>query len=162
MDFSYYSHTPLHHQSRDVPRGKLFGLAEFRVFTTYSAESESEYLRRQNMNSKLGEEQKKGHHVRRSPKFDPNSDKMHKKGQNDNGLILGRVPINTRPSPSNALLLGRVLGLCSAHPYISPALAKVCTDRWHHNTFAKRKKSSLPYACYHGALNDVSAMLSAR
>ena len=38
--------------------------------------AESEYLRRQNMNSKLGEEQKrnkKGHHVRRSPIFDPNS-----------------------------------------------------------------------------------------
>ena len=40
----------------------------------YSAESESEYLRRQNMNSKLGEEQKK-----RSPNFDPNSDKKKKK-----------------------------------------------------------------------------------
>ena len=34
----------------------------------YSAESE--YLRRQDMNSKLAEEQKKGHHVRRSPNFD--------------------------------------------------------------------------------------------
>ena len=32
-------------------------------------ESESEYLRRQNMNSKLGEKQKKGHHVRRCPNF---------------------------------------------------------------------------------------------
>ena len=84
----------------------------------YSAESESEYLRRQNMDSKLGEEQKKGHHVRRSPNFDPNLDKKQKKGQIDNGLILGRVSINTRasPSPSNALLLGRVLGLDSAHP----------------------------------------------
>ena len=81
--------------------------------------TESEYLRRQNMNSKLGEELKKGHHARRSPDFDPNSDKKQKKGQNDNGLILGRVSINTRtrPSPSNALLLGRVLGLDSAHPY---------------------------------------------
>ena len=70
------------------------------------------------MNSKLGEKQKKGHHVRRSPNFDPNSDKKQKKGQNDNGLILGRVSIDTptRPSPSNALLLGRVLGLDSAHP----------------------------------------------
>ena len=72
-------------------------------------------LRRQNMNSKLGEEQKKkkkkGHHARRSPNFDPNSDKNQKKGQNDNGLILGRVSINTRNRPSNALLLGRVLGL---------------------------------------------------
>ena len=45
----------------------------------YSAESE--YLRRQNMDSKLGEEQKKrkGHHVRRSPNFDPNSDKKKNK-----------------------------------------------------------------------------------
>ena len=85
----------------------------------YSAESE--YLRRQNINSKLGEDQKKkkGHHVRRSPNFDPNSDKKQKYGQNDNGLILGRVSINTRtrPSPSNALSLGQVLGLDSAHPY---------------------------------------------
>ena len=82
----------------------------------YSAESESQYLRRQNMDSKLGEEQKKG----RSPGFDSNSDKKQKKGQNDNGLILGRVSVNTRtrPNPSNALLLGRVLGLDSAHPYI--------------------------------------------
>ena len=40
----------------------------------YSAESESEYVRRQNMNSKLGEEQKNGHHVRRSPNFDSNSE----------------------------------------------------------------------------------------
>ena len=56
------------------------------------------YLRRQNMNSKLGEEQKKrkGHYVRRSPNFDSNSDTKQKKGQNDNGLILGRVSINTR------------------------------------------------------------------
>ena len=70
----------------------------------YSAESE--YLRRQNMNSKLGEEQrKKGHHVRRSPNLDSNSDKKQKKGQNDNGVILGRVSINTRPNPSNASLL---------------------------------------------------------
>ena len=67
----------------------------------YSAEFESEYLRPQNMNSKLGEEQKKkGYYVRRSPNFDSNSDTKHKKGQNDNGLIL-------RPSPSNALLFGR-------------------------------------------------------
>ena len=43
----------------------------------YSAESE--YLQRQNMNSKLGEEQKKGRHVRRSPNFDQNSDKKQKK-----------------------------------------------------------------------------------
>ena len=69
------------------------------------------------MNSKLGEEQKKDRHVRRSPNFDPNSDKKQNIGQNDNGLILGRVSINTRtrPSPSNALLLGRELGLDSAH-----------------------------------------------
>ena len=62
---------------------------------------------------------KKGHHVGRSPNFDPNADKKQKKGQNDNGLILGRVSINTRtrPSSSNALLVGRVLGLDSAHPY---------------------------------------------
>ena len=51
------------------------------------------------MNSKLGKEQKKGHHVRRSPNFDLNSDKKQKKGQNDNGLILGRVSINTRTRP---------------------------------------------------------------
>ena len=45
--------------------------------------------------------------------------KSKKKGQNDNGLILGRVSLNTRtrPSPSNALLLGRVLGLDLAHSY---------------------------------------------
>ena len=65
----------------------------------YSAESESEYLRRQNMNSTLGEEQKKkkkkGHHVCRSSNFDPNSDKKPKKGQNDNGIILGRVSIDS-------------------------------------------------------------------
>ena len=79
-------------------------------YSHYSAESE--YLRRQSMNSKLGEEQeqKKGHHVRRSPNFDSNSDKKQKNGQNDDGLILGRVSIN------NASLLGRVLGLDSAHP----------------------------------------------
>ena len=68
------------------------------------------------MNSKLGEEQKNGYHVRRSPNFDSNSDKKQNKGQNDNGLIFGRVSINTRTSPSNVLLLGRVLGLDSAHP----------------------------------------------
>ena len=56
---------------------------------------ESEYLRRQNTNLKLGEEQKKmkkGHHIRRSPNFVSNSDKKQKKGQNDNGLILGLMP----------------------------------------------------------------------
>ena len=62
----------------------------------YSAESE--YLRRQNMNSKLGEEQKKkGYHIRRSPDFDPNSDKKQKKGQNDNGLILGLGRVRVIP-----------------------------------------------------------------
>ena len=74
----------------------------------YSADSESEYLRRQNMNSKSGEEgQKKGHYVRRSSNCDSNSDKKQEKGQNDNGLILGRVLINTRtrPSPSNAIII---------------------------------------------------------
>ena len=60
---------------------------------------ESEYLRRQDMNSKSSEEQKKGHYVRRSPNFDSKSDTEQKKGQNDNALILGRV-----------------LGLDSAHP----------------------------------------------
>ena len=75
------------------------------------------------MNLKSGEEQKKkkkkGHHVRRSPNFDSNSDTQQKNGQNDNALILGRVSINTRtlPSPSIALILGRVLGLDAAHPY---------------------------------------------
>ena len=46
----------------------------------YSRHYSSKYLRHQNMNSNLGEEQKKkGHHVRRSPNFDPNSDKEQKK-----------------------------------------------------------------------------------
>ena len=42
---------------------------------------ESEYLRRQNINSKLGEEQKKKRSTRpyRSPNFDSNSDKKQKK-----------------------------------------------------------------------------------
>ena len=68
------------------------------------------------MNSKSGEEQKKkkDHHVRRSPIFDSKSNKKQKKGHSDNGLILGRVSINTRTRPSNALSLGRVLD--SAHP----------------------------------------------
>ena len=71
------------------------------------------------MNSKSGEEQKKkGHHVRRSPNFDSNSATEQTQGQNDDASMLGRVSINTRPSPSNALILGRVLGLDSAHPYI--------------------------------------------
>ena len=49
--------------------------------------AESEYLRRQDVNSKSGEEQKKGHHVRRIPSFDSDSDTEQKKGQNDNALI---------------------------------------------------------------------------
>ena len=85
----------------------------------YSAESESEYLRRRIRNSKLGEEQKKK--VIASVEvliLTQIRIKSKKKGQNDDGLILVQVSINTRtqPSPSNALLLGRVLGLDSAHP----------------------------------------------
>ena len=85
----------------------------------YSAESQSEYLRRQDMNSKSGEEQKKkvitSVEVLISTQIRIQS---KKKGQNDDALVLGRVSINTRtrPSPSNALILGRVLGLDSAHP----------------------------------------------
>ena len=45
--------------------------------------AESEYLRRQDMNSKTGERAKKGYHVRRSPIFDSNSD-TEQKSQNDN------------------------------------------------------------------------------
>ena len=73
----------------------------------YSAEFE--HLRRQGMNSKSGEEQKTGHHVRRCPIFDSNSDTEQKNKGQDYALILGRVSINTRPNPSNALMLGRVL-----------------------------------------------------
>ena len=62
------------------------------------------------MNSKSGEEQKKGHRVRTNPNFDSNSDTEQKRGQNDDVLALGQVSIITRPSPSNALIiLGRVL-----------------------------------------------------
>ena len=60
----------------------------------YSAESESEYLRCQNINSKLGEEQKKK--VITSVKVPISTqirNKKKKKGQNDNGLILGRVRV---------------------------------------------------------------------
>ena len=60
---------------------------------------------------------KNGRHARRSPNFDSNSATEQKKGQNDDVLILGRVSVDTWPSPSNALILGRVLGLDSAHPY---------------------------------------------
>ena len=73
-------------------------------------------LLRQDMNSKSGEEQKKGHHFRKSTNFDSKSGTEQKKVQNDNALMLGRVSINTRTRPSNALILGRVLGLDSAHP----------------------------------------------
>ena len=71
------------------------------------------------MNSKFGEEQKKvitTVEVLISTQIRIQS----KKGQNDDALILGRVSINTRtrPSPSNAIILGRVLGLDSIHPYI--------------------------------------------
>ena len=57
---------------------------------------------------------KKGHRVRTNPNFDSNSDTEQKRDQNDDVLVLGQVSINTRPSPSNALIiLGRVLGLDS-------------------------------------------------
>ena len=36
---------------------------------------------------------KKSHHICRSPNFDSNLDKKQKKGQNDNGLILGRIRV---------------------------------------------------------------------
>ena len=62
-------------RNKDVPQGKLLGLAEYSRH--YSAKSE--YLRRQNINSKSGEEQKKNHHVRRSPNFDSNLDTEQKK-----------------------------------------------------------------------------------
>ena len=68
------------------------------------------------MNSKSGDEQKKGHHVRKSPNFDSKSGAEQKKGQNDNALMLGRVSLNTWNRPSNALILGRVLGLDSHIP----------------------------------------------
>ena len=47
----------------------------------------------------------------RSPNFDSNLDTEQKKSQNDNVLIVGRVSINprTRPSPSDAIVIGRVL-----------------------------------------------------
>ena len=47
------------------------------------------------MNSKSGEEQKKGHHVRKSTNFDSKSGAEQKKSQNDNTLMLGRVSINS-------------------------------------------------------------------
>ena len=76
------------------------------------------------MNSKLGEEQKKkkGHHVRRSPNFDSNLDTKQKKGQNNNGVMLG---------------LGRVLVL----PYYS---AEYSDSTRHIPT----KDHDLCYYCY--------------
>ena len=69
------------------------------------------------MNSKSGDEQKKGYHVRKSPNFDSKSEAEQKKGHNDNALMLGRVSTSTRTGPSNTLILGQVLGLDSAHSY---------------------------------------------
>ena len=54
------------------------------------------------MDSKSGEEQKRGHYVRKSPNFESKSGAEQKKGQNDNALMLGRVSIII-------LGLGRVL-----------------------------------------------------
>ena len=58
-------------------------------------------LRRRDMNSKSGEEQKKGHHVRISTQ---NRVQSKKKGRNDNALMLGRVSINTRTRLGTSLL----------------------------------------------------------
>ena len=67
----------------------------------YSAESKSEYLRRQNMDSKLGEEQKKkGHLVRRSPNFDPNSDKKQKKVKTIMSYFSAKYSDSTRLIPN--------------------------------------------------------------
>ena len=87
-------------------QGKLLGLAESRVFTTLLGRVS--ILRRQDMNSKSGEEQKKGHHLRKSPNFESKSGAEQKKGQNDNALILGRV-----------------LGLDLAHSYWSLLQVKI-------------------------------------
>ena len=65
----------------------------------YSNSPNNEYSRH------YSAEKKKGHHIRKSPHFDPNLDKKQKKSQNDNGLILGRVSINTR-TPLGTSLLG--------------------------------------------------------
>ena len=61
------------------------------------------------MNSKSGEKQKKGHHVRKSPNFDSKSGAEQKRGQNDYALILGRV-----------------LGLDLARPYWPYCKLKLC------------------------------------
>ena len=58
-------------------------------------------LRHQDMNSKSGEEQKKGHHVRISTQ---NRVQSKKKGQNDNALMLSRVSINTRTRLGTSLV----------------------------------------------------------
>ena len=81
---------------------------------------ESEYLRRQNMNSKPDEEQKKKVTTSADVLVSKVYTSVSARGPHKmNALILGRVSIVTRPSPSNenALILGRVLGLDSAHPY---------------------------------------------
>ena len=78
-------------------------------------------LLRQDMNSKSGEEQKKGHHVRKSTNFDSKFGAEQKKVQSDNALMLGRVSINTRTRPSI-----KVLGLDSAHPYWPYCKLKLC------------------------------------
>ena len=50
----------------------------------YSRHYSAEFiLRRQDMNSKSGEEHRKGHHVRKSTNFDSKSGVEQKKGQND-------------------------------------------------------------------------------
>ena len=77
----------------------------------YSAESESVYLRRQNMNSKLGEEQKVKVLISTQIRI-----------QSKKKVKMIRFNTRTWPSPSNALLLGRVLELDSAHPYSRPTL----------------------------------------
>ena len=71
------------------------------------------------MYSKSGEEQKEK--VITSVEVLISTRIQQKKGQNNNALIRGRLSINTCtwPSPSNALILDRVLGLDSAHPYCS-------------------------------------------
>ena len=55
---------------KDVPQGKLLGLAEQRVGQFTTLLGRVSILRRQDMNSKSGENQKKGHHVSKSPNFD--------------------------------------------------------------------------------------------
>ena len=61
----------------------------------YSRHYSAEYLRRENMNSKLGEAQKKKKKVITSVEVLISTliRIKSKKGQNDNGLILGRVRV---------------------------------------------------------------------